>query len=186
MGTEPFLGQIMPFSFNFAPKGWALCNGQQLAINSNQALFSLLGTTYGGNGQTTFALPNLQGRVPIHWGNSPFANTYTWGEVGGEESHTLSIPEMPTHNHLMRADAATAAASNAGTPTAGSALGQSVGSSGSNSFATNIYTSSPSNIGTLAPQAIDNAGGNQPHENRQPFLTLNYCIALTGIFPSRD
>lgn len=165
--AEPFLSEIRVMSFNFAPKGWAMCNGQFLPINQNQALFSLLGTTYGGNGQTTFALPDLRGRVPIHDGNG-----HTLGERGGESSHTLSISELPVHTH---AGTATTAAGN--TPVApGNILADSP---------SQLYAS-PSNLTSLHSATITNLGGSQAHENTQPYLTLTFCIALQGIFPSRN
>lgn len=182
--ASPFLSEIRIMSFNFAPKGWAECNGQFLPINQNQALFALLGTTYGGNGQTTFALPNLQGRASIHMGNS-----HTLGERAGEEAHTLLINEMPAHIHSMSAKAAdslTGAAGHLPTPTGTKALAQGHASQGtSNPVAVSIYgTGGPSTA--LASGTVGNTGGSQPHENRQPFLTLNFCIALQGIFPSQS
>ncbi len=164
--AEPFLSEIRVFSFNFAPKGWALCNGQLLPINQNQALFALLGTTYGGNGQTTFALPNLQGRVPLHRGNG-----HTLGEFAGEQNHTLSLAEIPQHSHGVHASP-----TNADAPVPGNNLLAS---------ANNLYAP-PANLTTLHPASIANAGGSQPHSNMQPFLTLNFCIALQGIFPSQN
>ena len=161
--TEPFLSEIKIVSFNFAPKGWALCNGQLLPINQNQALFSLLGTTYGGNGQTNFALPNLQGRVPIHFGN------HVLGEMGGEENHTLISSEMPAHTHTFSASNATP---NQGTPAG------NMWASNSNAY------SSASPDSSMNPASIGNVGGSQPHTNLQPFLVLNFIIALQGIFPS--
>lgn len=164
--AEPFLSEIRIMSFNFAPRGWALCNGQLLPINQNQALFSLLGTTYGGNGQTNFALPNLQGQVPMHMGNG-----HTLGERAGEQAHTLSASEMPQHIHFV----------NGTTDNADSPIGAS------NLFATasNLYTPA-NNLTSLNPATIANTGGNQPHLNLQPFLTLSFCIALQGIFPSQN
>ncbi len=162
--AEPFLSEIRVFSFNFAPKGWALCNGQLLPINQNQALFSLLGTTYGGNGQTTFALPNLQGKVPIHVGSG-----FTLGQTGGEQAHTVSINEMPMHTHV-----ANAASVNG---TVGLPLGNLPGP-----YANGYST--PTALTSLAPATVTNVGGSQPHQNMQPFLTLNFSIALQGIFPS--
>jgi microcystin-dependent protein len=180
MGT-PYLGEIKLISWNFSPQGWAFCNGQFLPINQNQALFSLLGTNYGGNGQTTFALPDLRGRVPLHQGAG-----LTLGQAGGEFAHTVSIPEMPAHNHFLQADAVTAATSNAITPAAGNWIGQTIGvpSQGA-TFPVQIYsTSNPNN--TMAPQTVSNVGGSQAHENRQPYLGTNMIIALQGAFPSRN
>ena len=165
--SDPFLSEIRLMSFVFAPKGWALCNGQLLPINQNQALFSLLGTTYGGNGQTTFALPNLQGKVPLHMGNG-----HTLGETGGEQAHTLSISEIPTHVHVANASS-TPAEVNAATNAA--YLGA----------VANTYTSA-SNLVAMSPAEIGTVGGSQAHLNMQPFLTLSYCIALQGIFPSQN
>lgn len=166
--SEPFLAEIHIMSFGFAPKGWALCNGQQLPINQNQALFALLGTTYGGNGQTTFALPNLQGRTPIHMGSG-----HTLGELGGEQAHTLSQAELPQHAHMANA---TTAVATANTPAATLLLAQS--------SASQLYTSA-ANLVAMAPNSIASVGGSQAHLNMQPFLVLNFCIALQGIFPSQ-
>ena len=151
-------------SFVFAPKGWALCNGQLLPINQNQALFSLLGTTFGGDGQVNFALPDLRGRTPIHVGSG-----HTLGERGGEQAHTLSIAELPTHTHGMQASSA-----NATTPIPGGNLPAA---------ANNMYAP-PTNLTSLSPTMTTNVGGSQAHLNMQPFLTLSFCIALQGIFPS--
>jgi microcystin-dependent protein len=166
--SQPFMSEIKLVSFNFAPKGWAECNGQFLPINQNQALFSLLGTTYGGNGQTTFALPNLQGQVPIHMGNS-----HTLGEKGGETAHTLSIPELTTHTHFVQASSSDAtAAIPAGNYLAKSAPG-------------NPYIG-PTNLATLNAGTVANTGGSQAHNNMMPYLVLNFIIALQGIFPSQN
>lgn len=165
--SEPFLGEIKLFTFNFAPKGWATCNGQLLPINQNQALFSLLGTTYGGDGRTTFALPNLQARVPMHMGTG-----LVLGEMAGEVSHTLNISELPTHSHVVNGSSNTATVV---APT-GNHLATTPG---------NDYAAPPGNT-TLMPAALTNAGGNQPHENMSPYLVLNLCIALQGIFPSQN
>jgi len=164
--TEPFLSEIRIMSFQFAPRGWALCNGQLLPINQNQALFALLGTTFGGDGRVNFALPDLRGLTPIHVGSG-----HTLGERGGEQAHTLSIAELPTHTHVANATSATGNASN---PT-GNVL----------AAANNLYTA-PSNLTSLSPTTVANAGGSQAHLNMQPFLTLSFCIALQGIFPSAN
>lgn len=182
--AEPFLSEIRLFSFNFAPKGWALCNGQFLPINQNQALFSLLGTTYGGNGQTTFALPDLRARVPMHFGNG-----HTLGERAGAEAHTLTQQEMPTHVHLGRAQTEQVPADFGPQDPAGKVLaGASVALQGGNQAAVQFYSSqtqSP-NLVAMHPQAVSTAGGSQAHNNMKPYLTLNFCIALQGIFPSRN
>jgi len=164
--STPFMGEIKIISWNFPPKGWAFCNGQFLPINQNQALFSLFGTMYGGNGQTTFALPDLRGQVPIHVGQG-----FVQGQKGGEPAHTLSISELPMHTHVANG---TSANGNTPVPTA-NLLGQ----------ANNVYRS-PDNFVSLNPSTITNVGGSQPHENRQPFLVLNFIVALQGIFPSRN
>jgi len=182
--SEPFLGEIKIISWNFPPKGWAFCNGQFLPINQNQALFSLLGTTYGGNGQTTFALPDLRARVPVGFGNA-----VQQGERGGETAHTLIISEMPAHSHLLMTDATTAGSSNTNTPgpsDGSKVLGQSAGTGGTPPapFGVNMYSTANPSVG-LAP-SISPTGGSQPHENEQPYLVLNFCIALQGIFPSRN
>ena len=165
--AEPFLSEIRIMSFSFAPKGWAMCNGQLLPINQNQALFSLLGTTFGGNGQTNFALPDLRGQVPIHVGDGR-----TLGEKGGEQAHTVSISEMPTHTHVANATSATATAGN---PSSGRLLSTSVQAA--------LYTNF-SNPAVMEPSSIGNVGGSQAHLNMQPSLTLTFCIALQGMFPS--
>jgi microcystin-dependent protein len=165
--AEPFLSEIRIMSFVFAPKGWALCNGQLLPINQNQPLFSLLGTTFGGDGRVNFALPNLQGRVPIHVGSG-----HSLGERGGEQAHTVSIAELPTHTHAENATTATSTTNN---PTSSVMLSQST--------ASNLYAAA-SNLQAMAPNAVANVGGSQAHLNMQPFLTLSFCIALQGIFPS--
>jgi len=164
--AEPFLSEIRIMSFGFPPKGWAFCNGQLLPINQNQALFSLLGTTFGGDGRVNFGLPNLQGMTPIHAGSG-----HTLGERGGEPGHTLSISELPTHTHVMRGSSQPAEVS--------SATGAYLGT------VANAY-GPPNNLVALAPASVTTAGGSQAHLNMQPFLTLNFCIALQGIFPSQN
>lgn len=165
--AEPFLSEIRIMSFVFAPKGWALCNGQLLPINQNQALFSLLGTTFGGDGRVNFALPDLRGRTPIHVGSG-----HTLGEKGGEQAHTLSIAELPEHVHVWNNVNTPATTSNYN---ASNMFAQSVQS--------NLY-SAASNLQAMAPNMVGNVGGSQAHLNMQPFLTLSFCIALQGIFPS--
>jgi microcystin-dependent protein len=165
--SEPFLGEIKIVSFNFPPKGWALCNGQFLPINQNQALFSLLGTTYGGDGRTTFALPNLRGQVPIHMGSG-----HTLGEKGGTTAVTINSQTLPTHLHAVQASTTngnTALANNT------SILAPAL----------NVYAP-PNSLTPLQPVAISNVGGSQPHNNMMPYLVLNFIIALQGIFPSQN
>jgi|SRR6185312_11823309 len=175
--STPFMGQIEIFSFNFAPKGWSLCNGQLLPINQNQALFSLLGTVYGGDGRVNFALPDLRSRVPIHFGSG-----FTLGEKGGSEAVTINQSSMPAHTHSLQGD------SNAGTvntPASNTVLGVGNGTQNPGTpFVISIY-GNPQPSGTLAPQTIGNTGGNQAHTNLMPYLCLNMCIALQGIFPSQ-
>ncbi len=181
MGT-PFLGELRLMSFNFAPRGWAQCNGQILPINQNQALFSLLGTMYGGNGTVNFALPNLQGRSVIHVGNG-----FTQGQVGGEEAHTLSITEMPTHNHVAQASNTVALASAAGiTPTNTKAVAQGLVAQGGGATTPALIYGTGAPGSTMSSDTISNAGGSQGHENRQPFTVLTWCMALQGIFPSQN
>jgi microcystin-dependent protein len=168
---EPYLGEIMLISCNFAPKGWALCNGQLLPINQNQALFSILGTTYGGNGQTNFALPDLRGRSPLHWGQGPGLSVRTLGELAGELSHTLSTNEMPAHAHVARCSSAAG--------TSASPVGMVLAHS-----AAAVPGHDDSADTSLGSGAIASVGGSQPHTNIQPVLALNYVIALQGTFPS--
>jgi microcystin-dependent protein len=167
--SEPFLSEIKIMSFNYPPKGWAFCNGQLLPINQNQALFSLLGTTYGGNGQTNFALPNLQGQTPMHEGNG-----HTLGERAGSEAVTINQQTMAQHLHFLQA---TTNVGTINTPPAGNMLAQSVGQS--------LYANA-SNFTAMAQNSTTNVGGSQAHTNMQPYLVLNFCIALQGIFPSQN
>jgi microcystin-dependent protein len=165
--SEPFLAEVKIISWNFPPKGWAFCNGQLLPINQNQALFSLLGTTYGGDGRVNFALPNLQGSMPVHVGQGIIL-----GQRGGETAHTLNTSEMPAHNH-------TPVGSNTNPPTSPTALGNLWSANNAKPFAASA-------TGSMNPAGVLNAGGNQPHENMSPYLVLNFIIALQGIFPSRN
>jgi len=162
--SQPFLGEIKVISWNFPPKGWAFCNGALLPINQNQALFSILGTTYGGDGRITFALPNLQGRSPVHVGNGIFL-----GQSAGETAHTLTIPELPAHIHVPVGSSVTG--------TFPSALGKLWGAS-----AVSPYSPAPN--ASMNPAGILSQGGSQPHDNLSPYLVLNFIIALQGIFPS--
>lgn len=166
--AEPFLSEIRIMSFVFPPKGWALCDGQFLPINQNQALFSLLGTTFGGNGQTNFALPDLRSRTPIHAGAG-----HTLGERAGEQAHTITIAELPTHTHVL-----TGTNSNATTTTPSGSVGFA--------RAGNQVYGAPTNLVAMNAGMVGNVGGSQAHLNMQPFLTLSFCIALQGIFPSRN
>ena len=171
---DPYLSEIRIVSFNFAPQGWAMCNGQLMPINQNQALFSLLGTTYGGNGQTTFGLPDLRNRTPIHFGGS-----FDLGQAGGQDAHTLTISEMPQHVHQVNAKAPADGGANVNNP---------VGAFFSNTSPNEIYQAGAGNppLLTMAPGTIANVGGSQPHENRQPYLILTFCICLIGIFPTQN
>jgi microcystin-dependent protein len=164
---EPFIGQLMAVAFSFPPKGWEFCTGQLLAISGNQALFSLIGTAFGGDGRTTFALPDLRGRAAVGFGQAPGLQNYTVGETAGSEGVTLTIGTLPLHGHNFQASATD--------PTLGSPAGAVLGKFG-------MYA----NQGSESMPAISTAGASQPHENRQPYLTVNWCIALTGIFPSRN
>jgi microcystin-dependent protein len=164
--STPFLGEIKIISWNFPPKGWAFCNGQFLPINQNQALFSLFGTMYGGNGQTTFALPDLRGRAPLHFGEG-----ITQGQAAGEVAHTITMSEMTAHNHIPQ----------------GSTNAPNQGGPGGNFWAANAgsySTAQPDSI--MNPASISLVGGGQPHNNMQPYLVLNFVVALQGIFPSRN
>ena len=163
---DPFLAEIRIMAFTYPPRGWAFTNGQLLPINQNQALFALLGTTYGGNGQTNFALPDFRGRTPIHFGDG-----HTLGEAAGAPAVTLTMQQMPAHTHFLQGTTAAAGTANP----SGAVLAP----------ANNLYQA-PSNLATMNPGSVTNTGGSQPHENMQPYLTLSFCIALQGIFPSRN
>jgi microcystin-dependent protein len=165
--STPFLSEIKIFSFGFPPKGWALCDGQLLPINQNQALFSLLGTTYGGDGRVNFSLPDLQARVPLHMGNG-----FTLGQRAGEQAHTLTTAEMPAHTHVPIANPGAAS------------VGDPTGNTWANAGAANFTTDAPNN--TMSLSTVSSVGGNQAHLNTPPFLVLSFCIALQGIFPSQN
>lgn len=167
--ADPFLGEIRICSFDFAPRGWAMCNGQFLPINQNQGLFSLMGTSYGGNGQTTFALPDLRGRTPLHMGAG-----YTQGQRGGEEFHTLNINELPAHTHQVQGRNALA--------TTGVAAGNAIGNKGR--LGRDIL-GEPASLVSMHSSSVTSTGGSQAHNNLQPYLVLNFVVALQGIFPSQ-
>ncbi len=171
--ADPFVAEIRIFPFNFAPTGWAFCDGQILPLSQNTALFSLLGTTYGGNGQSNFALPNLQGRAPMHPGQGPGLSLHDLGETGGSETVTLLQSEMPAHSHPVRASAqdATTRVAAGQLPATGTGVA--------------MFGQQSSNV-SLSDKSLAPAGGGQPHNNMQPYLTLNFCIALQGVFPPRS
>lgn len=168
--ADPFVAEIRIFPFNFAPRGWAWCDGQLLPLSQNTALFSLLGTTYGGNGQSNFALPDLQGRAPMHPGQGPGLSLHGLGEIGGSETVTLLESEIPAHSHALNTSIRPSDGLN---PAA-----RSVGTGN------NVYAP-PANLTLAAPEALAPSGGNQPHNNMQPYLTFYFCIALQGVFPPR-
>ena len=177
--NEPFLGMLATFGFNFQPRGWAYCAGQLISIAQNSALFALLGTTFGGDGQNTFGLPNMQSRIPVGMGTGPGLSNYQMGQTGGSENVTLLSNQMPQHNHLMTASG--------DGPTLATVSGASLASEvrgGVNPMPI-IYASGATTPVNMA-SATSSAGGNQPHDNMQPYLAVNYCIALEGIFPSRN
>jgi microcystin-dependent protein len=171
--ADPFVAEIRIFPFNFAPKGWAWCDGQLLPLSQNTALFSLLGTTYGGNGKSNFALPDLQGRAPMHPGQGPGLSLHDLGETGGADTVTLLESEIPAHSHAWNVDAADPGEDRVPTD---EAFARSVGG--------NLY-GSPNNLVSMSPDVLPPAGGNQPHNNLQPYLTFYFCIALQGVFPPR-
>jgi microcystin-dependent protein len=174
--ADPFVAEIRIFPFNFPPTGWAFCDGQILPLSQNTALFSLLGTTYGGDGKSTFALPDMQGNAPMMWGQSNTGTLYDLGEMSGVESVTLLQSEIPVHTHTL--EAFTQAPADLGEPQAGAVLCKSVNGA--------VYNTTISNIVQMAPQTLAPAGGSLPHNNMMPYLTLNFCIALQGVFPPRS
>jgi microcystin-dependent protein len=179
MPVEPYIGEIMMWGGNFAPRGWAFCNGQVLSIAQNSALFSILGNAYGGDGQTTFALPDLRGRVPMHWGDGPGLTPRTLGEAAGSEAVTLLSTQMPAHNHTLNASGANA---DSDSPQGG-LLAQSFDQGNNQSVST--YRGGNPDV-TLSPLSVGSAGGTQPHDNVQPFRCVTFVIALEGIYPSRS
>lgn len=171
--SEPFLAEVRIVGFNFAPRGWAFCDGQILPISQNQSLYSLLGTTYGGDGRTSFALPDLRGRTPIHVGSSN-GTIHLLGQKGGEETHTLNAAEMPQHNHTVQASSTAADTVLPGAHVL------------ARTTAADIYRDQLSNLVNLSSATVVSVGGGQAHNNMQPTLVLNFCIALQGLFPSRN
>lgn len=170
--SEPFLAEVRIVGFNFAPRGWAFCDGQILPINQNQSLYSLLGTTYGGDGRTSFALPDLRGRAPMHTGRSNGGADHREGQKSGEETHTLSSAEMPDHDHVARASSANGNQANP--------------SNNILAAAANLYAPSSATRQNLASATVANVGGGQAHDNMMPWIAVNFCIALQGLFPSRN
>jgi microcystin-dependent protein len=171
--ADPFVAEIRIFPFNFAPKGWAFCDGQLLPLSQNTALFSLLGTTYGGDGKSNFALPDLQGSLPMHPGQGPGLSLYDLGQSGGTEAVTLLESEIPVHNHIVKGSAAEG--------TSGSPKGQQLAAG----VGVNMYTTVLTPVTQLNPSALTPAGGSLPHNNLMPYLTFYFCIALQGVFPPR-
>lgn len=172
---DPFVAEIRIFPFNFAPKGWAFCNGQLLPLSQNTALFSLLGTTYGGNGKSNFALPDLQGRAPMHPGQGPGLSLHDLGETGGSETVSLLQSEIPSHAHVLRASSDVADNNAPGGRMVAKPPGRGA----------NLYTTAASPVVPMNASGLAPAGGDAPHNNLQPYLTLNFCIALQGVYPPR-
>jgi len=176
--ANPFVAEIRIFPFNFAPQGWAFCNGQIMPISQNTALFSLLGTTYGGDGKSNFALPNLQGNAPMHWGQGPGLSMHDLGETGGSDTVTLLQSEMPSHTHAINCVDGARVGGQSGSPT-NATLVKTGGTP------TNAYTSGATQNQTMPSNMVAVVGGSQPHNNLMPYLTLNFCIALQGVYPPR-
>ncbi|HSB09843.1 MAG TPA: tail fiber protein [Blastocatellia bacterium] len=174
--SDPFVAEIRMFGFNFAPKGWALCNGQLLPISQNTALFSLLGTTYGGDGKSTFGLPNLQGNVPLHQGQGAGLSDRFLGETGGSSNVTLIGTELPLHSHTVNCNSVAGSLPNPQNNLWSPLPGRTPA---------NLYFTTPANT-TMSPQAIGVSGGSQPHNNMSPYLVVNFCIAMQGVFPARN
>jgi microcystin-dependent protein len=180
--SDPFVAEIRIFPFNFAPTGWAFCNGQLLPISQNTALFSLLGTTYGGDGKSTFALPNLQGNAPLQQGQGPGLSLYDLGEETGSQTETLLNTELPAHQHNFFVTSAQGNSESAN----GNQLGVGTSGTKAQNYVANLYSTSGPGNAIMSPQALSLTGGSQPHNNMMPFLTLNFCIAMQGIFPPRS
>jgi microcystin-dependent protein len=178
--AQPFIGEIRCFGFNFAPAGWAFCDGQLMSIAQNDALFNLIGTTYGGDGQNTFGIPNLQGKIPMHWGNGPGGFNTVIGQFQGTPTLTLLATQMPAHAHTIVSELIAPGGVNehVATPTSSAFIGPS--------SPDQVYNTSPTINAPFSPLSISSSGGSQPHENLQPFLVLNFCISLFGIFPSQN
>ena len=172
--ADPFVAEIRIFPFNFAPSGWAFCDGQLIPLSQNTALFALLGTTYGGNAMSNFALPNLQGQAPMHWGQGPGLSSYALGQVSGSETVTLLESEIPAHTHALRASTDPGDLNG---PTSNRSLARSSGGY--------AYENPISSLNTMAPESLAPAGADHPHNNMMPYLTLNFCIALQGVFPQQ-
>lgn len=199
--SNALIGQIVQYGFNFAPRNWATCSGQLVSIAQNTALFSILGTTYGGNGQTTFALPDLRGRTMVHWGNGPGLSPYSLGEVGGNESVALTLSNLPTHNHGASYAATTpnpplngaSIKATAAAPSTGAVLARGVDGADTPTARPVIYAPAGTTptvplggVNLAGTVVVGNAGGSQPHDNLSPYLTVNPCICMFGIFPSRN
>ncbi len=177
--SEPYIGEVRCFGFNFPPRNWALCNGQLVAIAQNSALFAILGTTFGGDGRSTFGLPNLQGQIPMHWGSGQGGFNTQIGEAQGTPNVTLTAQQIPQHSHSVTTAAATVAAERSASPTSASFLSSTKGEA--------LYQNPPVTPNSaFSPRAISPSGNSQPHDNMQPYLALNFCISLEGIFPSRN
>lgn len=183
---DPFIGQIQAFGFNFAPRGWALCDGQLLPIAQNTALFSLLGTTYGGDGRTTFGLPDLRGRTALHQGRGPGLSSYRLGERGGTETVTLNNTQIPSHTHPATFTGTGSISVNSAEGEENDPNGNFLAKTSTSSYADEAGTGALKGLNLSGDVTVGNDGGGRSHENRQPFLVINYCIALAGLFPSRS
>jgi microcystin-dependent protein len=182
--SDPFVAEIRMFPFNFAPQGWATCDGQLLPIAQNTALFSLIGTTYGGDGRTTFALPDLRARVPLQAGQGAGLSSYDQGQMGGADAVTLTVAQIPSHSHAVQALGAGGAGTAAASPSAGTVFGPSQARATSTGYVTPTSGSAPPTA-TMHASAIAPSGGSLPHNNLSPYLTFTFCIALQGTFPAR-